>query len=300
MQVFARAARNTLLSMKRVPTAPSSELAAHQPRLLRHGDQIRVGRVWLEIQTGHRPTTPELNLATRELALLFMQHAMNQSGLDTTATVRVVEGPDAGMTVHLTHTDQPLVVGRSDRCDVTLRDEDISREHVAIACRGGQVFIRDTGSLNGMRLGNVPVTRDREWLWRPNVPLALGSSVLTLDEPVSAALAAVEAATDEPLDEADAPPPPVSSRRSPARADAPPPSAPPSALAAVPSVPPRATGWPTSTAQPEPASARTKNVHSTQIPKPAHRPWSRADVALVWLAAFVIAASLGGLVWVLR
>ena len=45
------------------------KLAPHSPRLVRTGDLVRVGRVWLEIVIGQAAPTPDLGLATRDLAL---------------------------------------------------------------------------------------------------------------------------------------------------------------------------------------------------------------------------------------
>src|SRR3954470_9750735 len=48
------------------------KLSAHAPRLVRSGDLVRVGRVWLEIVLGQRAATADLGLATRDLALALV------------------------------------------------------------------------------------------------------------------------------------------------------------------------------------------------------------------------------------
>src|SRR5690349_24392013 len=44
-------------------------LSPHAPRVLRSGDPIRVGRIWLEVRVGHGVPTQNAPLATKELAL---------------------------------------------------------------------------------------------------------------------------------------------------------------------------------------------------------------------------------------
>src|SRR5262245_17168221 len=45
------------------------KLSPHTPRVVKNGDLVRVGRVWLELEIGKKPPTPDPGLATRDLAL---------------------------------------------------------------------------------------------------------------------------------------------------------------------------------------------------------------------------------------
>jgi pSer/pThr/pTyr-binding forkhead associated (FHA) protein len=260
------------------------KLAINTPRLLRSGDLVRVGRVWLEVSVGQSPVTPDLGLATRDLALALVRRAMDAVGDDTLARIRVAEGPDLGAELRLTEDGRAYVLGRSERCDLPLADEDASREHASIVRRGGQVLIRDLSSRNGVYLGEVRLTPDRDVAWKPATMVRIGASVLALHEPVSQALAALEAAADEPLAEADAPPPP---------APAPPPAPPAS----------QATEAPASAAPASAAPAPIAEVRVSRPPAPRKkqpRVWTAVDLAVVTIAVAMIGASLAGLVWVLR
>ncbi|MBX3204624.1 MAG: FHA domain-containing protein [Labilithrix sp.] len=264
------------------------KLGPHTPRLVKSGDLVRVGRVWLELVVGHKAPTPDLGLATRDLALALVRNAMDAMGDDTRAVVRVAEGPDMGAELRLVEEGRDYVIGRAESCDLPLADEDASREHAAVVRRGAQILLRDLGSRNGVYLGDARLGPEREVVWRPPTMARVGASVLALDEPVSLALAELEAAADEPLPDAEAPPepPPSTAAPSSAAAHAPPASAEPpgSRISAH-------------------ADAPIAEIASRTAPTVIRRPrrvWTAADVMVVTIAVAVISASIAGLVWVLR
>lgn len=252
------------------------KLPPHTPRLVKSGDLIRLGRVWLELVIGQRPATPDLGLATRELALVLVRDAMAAVGDDALAKVRVTEGPDIGAELPIAVEGRSYVVGRAETCDLPLADEDASREHLAVVRRGTQFFLRDLGSMNGVFLGDMRLTVDRETVWRPPTMVRVGLSVLSLDEPVSAALAELEAAADEVVPEESAPPEP-------------PPSVAAPSAEPVSQVPSAGSGAPVAAV-----------VTAAPVTRRKKRVWTAADFAVVTIAVLVIGASLTGLVWVLR
>jgi pSer/pThr/pTyr-binding forkhead associated (FHA) protein len=262
------------------------KLGPQTPRLVKSGDLVRVGRVWLEIVIGQKAPTPDLGLATRDLALALVRNAMDAVGDDTRAAIRVTEGPDMGATLRLVEEGRTYVVGRAEKCDLPLADEDASREHATVTRRGTQVFLRDLGSRNGVYIGDSRLTPEREVVWRPPTMVRLARSVLSLDEPVSLALAELEAADDEPLPDAEAPPPPPSS------VGAPPPSAPAPA-----SAPPPESHMGSAHVAP---IAEVGSRSAPTVVRKRRRVWTAADIAVVTIAVVVIGASLAGLVWVLR
>lgn len=264
------------------------KLGLQTPRVVKSGDIVRVGRVWLELVIGQKAPTPDLGLATRELALALVRNAMAAVGDDTIARLRVAEGPDTGLELRLVDEGRTYLVGRAEKCALALADEDASREHAAVVRRGSQVFLRDLGSRNGVHLGDMRLTPDRDVAWRPPTMVRIGRSVLALDEPVSVALAELEAAADEIVpDEAVAPPrPSVLAPSSSAPGSAPPPSA---ELQA----PPR------TAKDPVPAFEVRARTATTVVRKP-RRVWTAADVMVVTIAVAIIGASIAGLVWVLR
>jgi pSer/pThr/pTyr-binding forkhead associated (FHA) protein len=270
------------------------KLVPQSPRVVKSGDLVRVGRVWLELTIGQRAPTPDLGLATRDLAFALVQRAMDAVGDDTVAKVRVAEGPDIGEELRLSEEGRAYVVGRAETCDLPLADADASREHALIARRGGQILLRDLGSRNGVYLGDMRLTPDRDVVWRAPTMARIGITVLALDEPVSAALAELEAAADEAMRDEDIPPPPPST-------PIPPPAAPSASGGAAPA------------SSSSPASAAASSGHGaapiaeiaaetsqmSRVPR-QKRGWTMTDVLVVTLALGVIAASLAGLVWVLR
>lgn len=256
------------------------QLLPQTPRLLKTGDLVRVGRVWLEVAIGStRPATPDLGLATKDLALALVRDAMAAVGDDTVAKVIVVEGPDAGATLRLADEGRAYVIGRAEGCDLPLADGDASREHAIVVRRGSQILLRDSNSHNGVMLGDQRMPPDRDLLWRPATMARIGVSVLAVEEPVTIALAELEAAADEKMKEGDAPPPPKSE-------EAPPVESAPASRAS------------------EGAAAPIAEVAREEPPPVARRPkgraWTVTDLVVVTVALAVIGASVAGLIWVLK
>lgn len=260
------------------------KLLPHTPRLVKSGDLVRVGRVWLELVIGQKAPTPDLGLATRDLAFALVERAMAAVGDDTVAKVRVAEGPDIGEELRLTEEGRAYVIGRAETCDFPLADVDASREHAVVARRGAQILLRDLDSRNGVWIGDARLTPDRDVVWRAPTMARIGLTVLALDEPVSFALAELEAADDEALQEDDVPAMPVASSkrtRQPTTSDDVPISHMTHAAAA-------------------PIAEIAEDTAEMPRPIPRKRTWTITDVLVVTLALAVIGASIAGLVWVLR
>jgi pSer/pThr/pTyr-binding forkhead associated (FHA) protein len=256
----------------------SVRIAPHTSRVVRSGDKVRVGRIWLELRMDHNPVTRDVAAATRDLALALVSHAMAAMGTDRTPRVRVVEGRDQGATLVLTEDDRAYVVGRALHCDLSLDDADCSREHLHVTLRGGTAFVRDQGAKNGTYVGESRAPDGHEVPWRPANMIRIGRTVLALEEPISHALAAIEQAPDEATNEA--PPPPVDVVLAP--------ETPPIGAAAdgkAPAASVAADGLALSA-----APARLK----------ARDGWSVTDLFVMAAAVGVLALSLAGLVWLLR
>ena len=263
-------------------------LAPGAPRVLKSGDLVRVGRVWLELRIDHAPPTPDLPNVTRDLALALVSSAMRAMGEDTVAKVRVVEGVSTGTELSLADEGRAYLVGRGERCDLLLDDPDASREHAQIVRRGSVVLVKDLRSKNGVQVGDAFVDPDRDVVWRPALMLRIGRSVLTLDEPVARALAELEQVPDEPLAPGDVPAPP-------------PPSVPAARATSTATATPTATPSPTSTStSTSTSSARAMAGARHTTTSGTRSGWSATDLAVVIIAVVVLVASLGGLVWLLR
>ena len=264
------------------------KLVPSSPRVVKTGDLVRIGRVWLELSMGQKAATPDLGLATRDLAFALVQRAMDALGDDTVPKLRVAEGPDIGEELRLGEEGRAYVIGRAETCDLPLADEDASREHAVVARRGGQILLRDLDSRNGVYLGDARLTPDRDVVWRAPTMVRIGLTVLALDEPVSLALAELEAADDEAMRDDDIPPLPASAselRASKIPGAGTPDDAPASEM-------------------PHPGAAPIADVaeDTAEMPRAARRKkgWTITDLLVVTLALAVIVASIAGLVWVLR
>jgi pSer/pThr/pTyr-binding forkhead associated (FHA) protein len=257
-------------------------VASRTSRIVRSGDRVRIGRVWLELRLDQTPATRDLAVATRDLALALVAQAMQRAGEDATTNVKVVEGSDQGVRLSLSSEDHGYVVGRAAECDLPLSDSDVSRQHVEVRRRGGVVTVRDLGTKNGSWLGDARLPSGGQAPWRSVQMLRVGRTVLSLVEPVAEALAAIESAPDEALgaSEVSSEPPGVS-----------------------------ASAAPDEGTSPVPELETPRSVSEALVPASAdadrgeRRPravWSATDVVVVSAAVGVLALSVAGLVWLLR
>jgi len=184
------------------------KLSRGAPRMLRNGDLVRVGRVWLEIRIDQAPPTRELAIATKDLAMQLVAEAMEKIGDDVVTKVRVVEGRDRDTVLRLAEEGRVYLIGRAEACDLALADADASREHVRVVRRASAVLVRDLRSKGGTFVGEEQAPVDRDLVWKSPAMMRAGKTVLALEEPVQLALERLESAADEVVPEADAPPPP--------------------------------------------------------------------------------------------
>jgi pSer/pThr/pTyr-binding forkhead associated (FHA) protein len=255
-------------------------LAPHAPRVVRSGEHIRFGRVWVEATVEHVPATTRTTVATKELALKLVAKAMTAEGDSTVPRIVVREGVDQGTELSLEVPDKRYVLGRSTQCDVVLEEPNASRRHVELFVRNGQVIARELGSKNGTKLGGQPLPPDQETLWPKGAVLEIGADQILLMDPVGEALAELERAADEvmPADEEV----PIPSTRS----------------VKIPAVsPPPAT----SNRPPAPATRASTPDHrsSQRPPKDPPGAVTRADIFVALLALSVLALSAFGLYWLL-
>jgi pSer/pThr/pTyr-binding forkhead associated (FHA) protein len=221
-------------------------LSPQAPRVLRSGDVVRVGRVWLEVRIEQVPVTQNQKLATREIALSLVASALTADGQPAGARVRVSAGPDEGASFVVADADRTYVVGRGNGLDLALTDDELSRRHVEIARRGYHLTVRDLKSKNGASLGDTPLEPDKETNWPLGVALKLGDTELVYDDPVRQALDELARASDERMSEHEAveapvgkePPSATKSVERPAPAPRPPSRRPPSSPGPRPGV-----GW---------------------------------------------------------
>jgi pSer/pThr/pTyr-binding forkhead associated (FHA) protein len=252
-------------------------LSPQAPRVLRSGDLIRVGRVWLQVQIEQAVPAPQPGIATQEVALALVASALCAEGQASAPKVLVQDGPDAGRELTLEQFEQPYRIGRSAKAALCLSDADASRYHVELCRRGSRIWVKDLDSKNGSLLGQQRLIAHQETPWPPELPLQVGQNRLVYDDPVSAALEELERLADERLreDETIDPPAGESARETHIAPNAEPGGASRQApIAAV----PRRRG-------PPPAAATR---------------WTTADLLIALLALVVLALSIVGLYWLFR
>ena len=172
-------------------------LSPQAPRMLKSGDLVRVGRVWLEVCIEQAVPTPNGPQATREIALGLIAEALAADGTAAALTVRVTEGPGEGASLVIDEPDRVYVVGRMPTADLNIDDADLSRRHVELVKRASRMFVRDLGSKNGSMLGTKRLPAKQETPWSKDEPLVIGKARLTYEDPLSLALEQLESAADE-------------------------------------------------------------------------------------------------------
>ena len=254
-------------------------LSPQAPRVLKSGDLVRIGRIWLEVLIEQAMPTQNSALATREIALGLVADALAAQGQSEGAKISVRQGPDAGKTLVIADPSRHYVLGRAKDADLSLDDEDASRRHAEIFRRGDQIWVRDLGSKNGTHWDGVSLGRDDSKAWPAGSELRLGENRLVYEDPVADALAELEAAVDEHMAEDDSVDPPVTSQSPAASSSAPPASA---------------------------ASTRG-GAPVVAVPKRAKRPvrerkagWTSTDLLVAAVALVVLAVSVVGLFWLFR
>jgi pSer/pThr/pTyr-binding forkhead associated (FHA) protein len=247
-------------------------LGSQAPRILRHGDLARVGRVWLEIRFDRPVPAAEAAMATKELALALVARALETSGEYGGPRVVVATGPDAGKALALTEPSRAYLVGRGQDADLVLTDADASRRHVQLVRRADQVLARDAGSKNGASLEGEMLSRDRDRIIRPGDQLQIGQNLLSYEHPAIGALRELEQAGDERMREGEAVAGPERDPGAPAPA-APEGAAP---IAELPA---------------DRARSQRKSTPSG---------WTSTDLMVVLLAVGVLGLSILGLFWLFR
>ena len=258
-------------------------LSPHSPRVVRGGDMVRIGRIWLELRVEHIVPTAAAYVATKEIALGLVAEALAAQGDPSAVRVFVTEGPDAGRELALAEPGRPYALGRGQGADLVLDDADASRKHVELMRKGSQVLVRDLGSKNGALLGDSRLEAGKDVPWPRGTPLRVGANLLSYDDPVGEALAELERAADERMRDDELIDAPNASPQPAPAADEPDPEASsplaaelaPRAASPIAKVPERA---------PKKASAE-------------RRGWSLTDVVVALIAITVLVVRLLGLLW---
>jgi len=248
-------------------------LSPQAPRMLKSGELLRIGRIWLELTIETVPPTDDAQLATREIALALVSSALAAQGEAAAVKLLVKEGPDAGQELVLGEIGRAYVIGRGQGLDLTLTDVDSSRRHVEVGRRGQHLWVKDLGSKNGAHLDGAPLKPNKETVWPRGKLVQLGATVLGFDDPVAEALVELEASSDEKMRDVDNVDPPTGAP---------------------------ASEGPGSVQGAASAAPIARVPRKSSAPARTDRGFRTADVVIALLALVVLAASLAGLLWLSR
>lgn len=88
-----------------------------------------------------------------------------------------IQPPHSSSWIHLLENEK-IVIGRSADCDITLDDDNVSREHLAVYQQNDEFYVEDLVSTNGTYLNSVRIVK---CLLRPNDSIHLGAHVIVFD-----------------------------------------------------------------------------------------------------------------------
>lgn len=107
--------------------------------------------------------------------------------------VRVIDGKGVGQSADLL-PGQPVSIGKSPDNQLHLDDMTVSRYHVELTLRRGDIEVRDLESMNGTFIGEVRVARA---LVRPGTKLTIGANTVLLSAEVNGGAPSIR---PEPMD----------------------------------------------------------------------------------------------------
>ena len=176
------------------------------------------------------------------------------------ARLVVLNGERIGKVLELPDPPARLVIGRGETVELSIPDADASREHCEIVVTLDGVVAKDLASKNGVLVNDQPVTEAR---LRDRDELTIGATCIVFEDPAEAALKALEVAPDTRL----------------------PPKAPASEVLS-----------------PEPLAPEPVRLPEAlvQSPSPPQSALAGTELFVALLALLVLAASLGGLFFLLR
>ncbi|HEY5957548.1 MAG TPA: FHA domain-containing protein [Polyangiaceae bacterium] len=172
-------------------------LSPQAPRVIRSGDKVRFGRLWVEVNFEALPAAVQSKHAAKDLALMLVAESLLARGEPAQATLEIKEGPDAGTSLALEEEERRYSLGRSSSNDVALEEANASRRHAEVFRRNGRIYARDLGSKNGTLLAGLPLPSKFETVWATGTKLQIGADVIVLDDPLATALVEVESQADE-------------------------------------------------------------------------------------------------------
>jgi pSer/pThr/pTyr-binding forkhead associated (FHA) protein len=253
-----------------------TRLVPERPKPLRNGDRIEIGAfvlIWKEgVSVAGSPTAER----TASIARRLLKDALGAAA-PSGARLVIVHGPQAGEQLEIPPPPARLVIGRGETCDLVLRDAEASREHVELTVDLDGVVVRDLGSKNGLFVDQRRVTSKR---LVDRDELVVGATVLVYEDPLGAAVRAIEQGEDEPIAEPD--------------------SQTPAPTASAPADDPEAPSGDRESAPASTPDSPSKETVDRSAPAARRGGVSGFELFVYALATIVFAASIAGLWWLFR
>jgi pSer/pThr/pTyr-binding forkhead associated (FHA) protein len=247
-------------------------LAPQAPRVLRSGESLRFGRIWVHVKLEAATATSQTPFATKDLALQLVMRSLKTQGEVAIPQLLVSNGDNAGTILALEKSDHRYILGRSAVADLVILDTNASRRHVEVWRQGARVLLRDLGSKNGSKLDSTYLLPSKEVEWPEGAALGIGAERIVLQDPAREALIEMSRAADAHLSDSE--------------------------QGELASAAPFAT-------EPNTPSAASANPPNQRVKRPTRPEQQRsggvttADLGVVILALAVLGASLLGLLWML-
>jgi hypothetical protein len=160
-------------------------------------NNVNTGKLKLEVGFDDQAVanwTPDESAEFREepsgnTSVLSKERGLNQSyegsygrnsagNLEIDAYLEFVEGPHIGKIFNL---DQDVIIlGRQQTCDLTLRDDEVSRQHINIIREGMRWCLEDLGSTNGTYVNGVRIDR---YILKPEDRVRVGQTTFVFRMP---------------------------------------------------------------------------------------------------------------------
>ncbi len=172
----------TSLNSERVPSRAQ--------KLLRNGDRIQIVNYVITFKSGAAAYQTESTENTTMIALSMIKNVLGgvTSHEDTPPKLIVMDGPHHGdreFPIKGMYTD--YTIGRSPHCEITIHDENISREHAVVRRDPTNgVTIRDNGSRNGVIVNGDRLRANVERRLRDRDEITIGTTKMSFSDPMAA------------------------------------------------------------------------------------------------------------------
>jgi pSer/pThr/pTyr-binding forkhead associated (FHA) protein len=172
-------------------------LLPERTRKLHDGDLLEIGNYVLSFHTGLVMTEPMSAERTAELARRLWREAQTARGvrLDA-ASLRVINGPRAGVRVEIPPAPSRLHIGAHDGCQLQLPDPALARETLEVVHDVEGVLVR---SMSGDAVVQLGGHRYKARRLRDRDELQIGTTRVIFEEPAQVEIDSLKGTPDQPL-----------------------------------------------------------------------------------------------------